>query len=128
MKDLDLDHELQATLDLFLTGDPRRVADVLHRDFVVSGLEDGLYVHANADVFLRFLGKADPRTAVRSQIAWVDARPRLASACLTQTSAQARRTTVVTLLWTASGWRIVSATFSVEEPAGAKVAPRGLLQ
>lgn len=60
MKDLDPDHDLNSVLQLFLAPDLQRLPDALDRDFVIFGLEDGLFIHANAETFLFFLRQMRP--------------------------------------------------------------------
>lgn len=124
----DLDHEIQATLHQFMTGDPPRIAEILHRDFVAFGVESGLYVRVSADEFLRFMNRMRSAPATSSEIFWTDVRSRLAAACLVQSGPTDVRTTFVTLLSVVSGWQILSATFSVDEPSSLTAARQGLLQ
>lgn len=128
MKDLDPDHDLNSVLQLFLAPDLQRLPDALDRDFVIFGLEDGLFIHANAETFLFFLRQMRPERGGKSEIAWTDRRGRLATACLVQTEAGAERTTYLTFIETETGWQAVTATFAVVEQKGARGARPVMLQ
>lgn len=112
MKDLGQDRDFRAVVDLFLASDPEATSSALHGDFMAFGLEEGLYVKADARTFRRYLEAMRDRTLEACDVVWVDLRERIASACVRQRYADTVKTTVLTGVATTQGWRILTATFS----------------
>lgn len=117
MKDVGQDADFVSMIDAFLSCDADTVAVSLHRDFLTFGFEDGLYVKADGGSFLRFLKETSTRTPSRSELAWVDVRGRVASACVVHSYPSSVKTTVLTAMKSQEGWRIVTATFAADDVA-----------
>lgn len=128
MKDIDIDCDLTATLDVWKDARTERLEETLHRDFCAMGMEAGLYIHADKETYLRFARQMATQPPTGSEIDWIEAKGRVAAACLRENGPETRRTTILSLMRSDIGWRVVTATFSVEERATPTVARRVPLQ
>lgn len=117
MKDIEQGPDFLATVDAFRSFNAATIASTLHRDFLTLGLEDGLYVKADGGTFLRFLEETASGSPTGSELAWVDVRGRVASACLVHRYPTCVRTTVLTAMRSQEGWRIITATFAADDGA-----------
>lgn len=114
MRDLNHVNEVHALLDAWSRSDTGGIAASLHDSFQARGIEDGLFVHADGQTYLRFLERAARGRPVRATVEWVDVRDRIAVSCLVQQDRESRRTILLTMMSFQPGWRVVTATFGVE--------------
>lgn len=114
MKDSNQVSEVHMLLDAWSRSDTADIAASLHDSFQARGMEDGLFIQADAATYLRFLERAARDRPVRAKVEWTDVRQRVAVACLVQQDHEARRTILLTMMAFQTGWRVVTATFGVE--------------
>lgn len=122
MKDMGKTDELEGLLSSWLAPSVERLAVTLHRDFVAFGCEEGLFVHADAPMFLSWARRSTLSSVAPPWVGWCDVHGTLATACLVQEIPDSVRTIVLTMLNFSQGWRVMTATFSVLDAASPPVA------
>ena len=122
MKDMGKTDELEVLLSNWLSPNVERLEVTLHRDFVAFGCEEGLFVRADAPMFLSWARRSNLSSASPSRVDWCDVHGTLATACLVQEIPDSIRTIVLTMLNVSQGWRVMTATFSVLDAANPPVA------
>jgi uncharacterized protein (DUF1501 family) len=113
MKDAGILDALEEVLAAWQAPSIEGLAATLHQDFVAVGHEEGLFVRANGQTFLSYATRTAFHEAARTTVKWCDVHGRLAAACLTHEMPGKMRTTVVTMLNSSQGWRVVTAAFAV---------------
>lgn len=114
MKDLTTETSLDECLSHFCTVSPDALGENLHAGVATFGFEDGLFVRANRDSYLRFARNIGNVRQVERSVEWRQLHDRIACACISETSGQNRRTSFLTLMNFGGTWKIVTHTFHAE--------------
>ena len=117
MKDVGNLDALEEVLAAWQAPSIEGLAATLNGDFVAVGHEEGLFVRADGPTFLSYAKRTAFQEAARTTVKWCDVHGRLAAASLTHEMPGITRTSVVTMLNSSQGWRVVTATFAVVDAA-----------